>query len=395
MTAANATSAQTPAEIGRAKIHDLRSMLEKMAPQLQQALPKHMNADRLARIALTAVQRVPKLLDCTQRSFAGALMTAAQLGLEPDGVIGQAYLIPRANRRAGTDEVVLQVGYKGLLELSQRSGQIGSISVRVVRRGDEFTFSYGLDDTLTHRPGDENAEAEVTHVYAIVRTKDGGRYFELMTRGQIEAHRRRYSKDGREDSAWNTAWEWMAKKTVLIQALKLAPKSIELAHAVAVEEPQDLIETSHVGLLDLDGATPEPIENTTSDTETTQALAELGKSTAPRRGTKPPSQAPAVQPATTSAAPESPPAPAVTTTTHPAGPPPGMQTQRSHEDVEREIIQIIGRIDALMPRLGRDVAARVCKESGASLGARRYGLLQISEFQRLLGACETELERPR
>lgn len=251
-TTAPAPRAQSPAEIGKRKLSDLKSLFDSMAPQLQTALPKHMKADRLARIALTACHRTPGLLECTPKSFAAALMTAAQIGLEPDGVIGQAYLIPRKNN--GVKEVCLQVGYKGLVELAQRSGRIASISCRVVREGDDFAYSFGLDDELKHRPtGDP--EAPITHVYAVARTTDGGRYAEVMTTSQVEAHRRRFAKDSRADSAWNTSWDWMAKKTVLIQALKLAPKSVELAHAVAVDEEPETIVPADAAVLDL---SPEP-----------------------------------------------------------------------------------------------------------------------------------------
>lgn len=276
----------TPAEIGKRKLSDLKSLFDSMAPQLQTALPKHMKAERLARIALTACHRTPKLLECTPKSFMAALMTSAQLGLEPDAVVGQAYLIPRKNH--GVYEVCLQVGYKGLVELAQRSGRIASISARVVHEGDEFIYSYGLDDELWHRPtGDP--EAPITHVYAVVRTTDGGRYSEVMTTRQVEAHRRRYAKDSRDDSAWNTAWDWMAKKTVLIQALKLAPKSVELARAVEVDENPDSAVEAEVPALDLSVEEP--------------AAAPRGLAAITAR---------AATPSPTSAAPEQPAAPAAT-----------------------------------------------------------------------------------
>ena len=76
------------------RIDTVRQQLEKMMPQMKMALPAHLTPERLLRVTMTAVQNNPKLLDCDRKSFFAAIMTSAQLGLEPDGVMGQAYLIP-------------------------------------------------------------------------------------------------------------------------------------------------------------------------------------------------------------------------------------------------------------------------------------------------------------
>lgn len=96
-----------------------------------------------------------------------------------------------------------------MIDLARRSGQIASLSARVVREGDDFSFEFGLEEKLVHRPG-ENEDAPVTHVYAVARLKDGGTQFEVMTRKQIELVRAQ-SKAG-NNGLWVTHWEEMAKK---------------------------------------------------------------------------------------------------------------------------------------------------------------------------------------
>src|SRR6185312_11254025 len=116
----------------------------KIKAQLALALPKHVTADRLARIALTEVRKVPKLAQCDQTSFLGAIMQCAALGLEPGGALGHCYLIPFENRRAERTEVQFIIGYRGMLDLARRSGQIVSLTARAVRKGDEFSYRFGV-----------------------------------------------------------------------------------------------------------------------------------------------------------------------------------------------------------------------------------------------------------
>jgi len=108
----------------------IQDLLKRMEPQIRKALPKHLEPERLARIALTEIRKNPKLLECSRESLLGAVMTAAQLGLEP-GVLGHAYLIPYWNNKTKSYEVQFQIGYKGLLDLVRRSGYLHIRSLRV------------------------------------------------------------------------------------------------------------------------------------------------------------------------------------------------------------------------------------------------------------------------
>lgn len=240
----------------KSPINTLRDLLDKMRPQLGMALPKHVDVDRMVRICLTTVQRNPKLLDCTRDSLLGCIIQCAQLGLEPDGLLGHAYLIPfNVSRKINGNwrkqlECTLIVGYKGLLKLARQSGEIASISARVVRQKDTFEYEYGLVEKLVHVPTDEEDPGQVTHAYAIFRMKDGSHHFDVMTAREINRIRDgskgyQFDKDG---SPWTSDYDEMAKKTVLRRASKMSQASVEdkTARAIALDEradtgiPQDL-----------------------------------------------------------------------------------------------------------------------------------------------------------
>ncbi|EAU0670485.1 recombination protein RecT [Salmonella enterica] len=210
-----------------------------MKEQLAVALPRHMTAERMIRIATTEIRKVPALGDCDTMSFVSAIVQCSQLGLEPGGALGHAYLLPFGNKneKSGKKNVQLIIGYRGMIDLARRSGQIASLSARVVREGDDFSFEFGLEEKLVHRPG-ENEDAPVTHVYAVARLKDGGTQFEVMTRKQIELVRAQ-SKAG-NNGPWVTHWEEMAKKTAIRRLFKYLPVSIEIQRAVSMDEKETL-----------------------------------------------------------------------------------------------------------------------------------------------------------
>ena len=203
----------------------LAKQIEAMKPEIARALPKHLNPDRVARIAVTVMRRTPKLAECTPASFLGALMTCAQLGLEP-GPLGHAYLVPYGQ------EVTFIAGYRGLVDLARRSGQVQSVSARVVREPDDFDYEFGLEPKLHHKPA--GSTGAVTHVYAVIRYKDGGYDFDVMTVAEVEAVKAR--SKARNDGPWKTDYAEMAKKTVLRRLLKTAPMSVEYQQAVSNDE---------------------------------------------------------------------------------------------------------------------------------------------------------------
>lgn len=208
----------------------------KIKAQMALALPKHMTSDRLARIALTEIRKVPTLAKCDQTSFLGAIMQCAQLGLEPGGALGHAYLLPFENRKKGITEVQFIVGYRGMIDLARRSGQIVSLTARTVHENDEFSYQYGLSEDLKHVPATGERGA-LLYVYAVAKLKDGGVQFEVMSRSDIDKVRAQ-SKAGNY-GPWQTHYDEMAKKTVIRRLFKYLPVSIELATAVTMDEKAD------------------------------------------------------------------------------------------------------------------------------------------------------------
>jgi recombination protein RecT len=223
---------------------DIAALLNdpKVKAQIALALPKHVTADRLARVALTEVRKNPALARCDQTSFLGALMTCAQLGLEPGGPLGHAYLVPFENRKKGITEVQFIVGYRGMIELARRSGLLDSIEARPVYEGDKFEVTLGLYGNLRHTPDFDNPnrvqQDKLRFVYAVAKLKDGGVQFDVMSRREIEAVRAQ-SRAG-TSGPWVTHFEAMALKTVVRRLFKWLPMSIEVATAIEADERAEL-----------------------------------------------------------------------------------------------------------------------------------------------------------
>lgn len=212
----------------------MKAYITRMKGEIAKALPSVMTPERFTRIVTSAISTTPQLAQTTPQSFLGAMMTAAQLGLEPNTPLGQAYLLPYKNH--GRLECQFQLGYKGLIDLAYRSGQVTIIQAHEVRENDEFSYSFGLEPTLHHVPA-RSDRGQVVCYYAMFRTNDGGFGFEVMSREDVEAHARKYSKSyGGSFSPWSTNFDEMAKKTVLKKCLKYAPLKSDFVRAVAIDE---------------------------------------------------------------------------------------------------------------------------------------------------------------
>lgn len=218
----NATQQQPARRQSNGDEPSLAQLINRMKPEMSRALPKHMDPDRMARIALTVLKQTPKLGECNPQSFLGALMTAAQVGLEP-GPLGEAYLVPYGR------EVTFVPGYRGLVKLAWQSNQLSSIAAHVVHENDNFDFSYGLEPTLVHKPALRD-RGEVIAAYAVATFKHGGNAFEIMSVDDIDAIRRR--SRAANSGPWVTDWAQMARKTVLKRLSKWLPLSPEFADAL-------------------------------------------------------------------------------------------------------------------------------------------------------------------
>ncbi|WP_051201296.1 recombinase RecT [Acidaminococcus intestini] len=221
----------------------LKGLIKAMEPQIRAALPSVLTPERFTRMIFTALSTNPDLKECTPQSFLGAMMQAAQLGVEPNTPLGQAYLI-RYNRNVKDEkgnvskvpECQFQLGYKGFIDLAYRSEAVLDIAAHTIYSGDYFEFEYGFEPKLVHKPALTNRGTPVAY-YAVYHTKDGGGGFEVMSQEDVERHRDEFSKAAQKSfSPWQTNFEEMAKKTVLKKLLKYAPLKTEFVRAISTDE---------------------------------------------------------------------------------------------------------------------------------------------------------------
>lgn len=219
----------------------LAKELLRLQPEIAKALPSHLDPERMARIALTALRTTPKLNECTVQSFLGSVLTLAQLGLEPNTPMGHAYLIPR--KIDGLMECTTIIGYEGWLELMYRSGKVSLVYAHVVRNGspvlkpgrDLFDYDYGLDRTLVHKPLAPD-EVDFSHVYAVAILNNGQKAFVVLTKAQVEHAKKSAQGLDRKSSPWNQHTEAMWCKTAVQRLRKYTPRSTTVQQAAAFDE---------------------------------------------------------------------------------------------------------------------------------------------------------------
>lgn len=203
----------------------LRSQLTEMRPQFAAALPAQIPADRFMRTMATAVQLNPDLLECDRKSLLLAGLRAANDGLLPDGREG-AFVIFRDNK-AKVKRAQWMPMYQGLLKKVRNSGQLATITAEVVYERDSFDYQLGDEPRISHKPA-LGERGKPVAVYAIVRTKDGGVYREVMTVDQIERIRQVSRSGENEAGPWTQFWPEMARKTVIRRLYKFLPSSTDL-----------------------------------------------------------------------------------------------------------------------------------------------------------------------
>lgn len=249
------------------KLNTVRDLFTSCQKQIAAALPRHMTAERMARIAFSACQRQPKLMECTPQSLALSVINASELGCEP-GLNGEAYLVPYKT----TCQLI--IGYKGLMKLARNSGMVKSFQVAIVREGDKFEYERGSSRYLKHVENGDNGDAPITHVWAGAMV-EGEFEFEVMTIAQIEKIRKRSRASS--DGPWVTDYEEMCKKTVIRRFCKLLPQSPELARAVALDEHAEAGLPQTSDLVDLGTAEELEPTSTGAGAQIEQKLASKGK----------------------------------------------------------------------------------------------------------------------
>ena len=260
------------AEMKSTEKKTMQQYIKSMEGEIAKALPSVITPERFTRIVLSAISVNPKLGTCTPESFLGAMMTSAQLGLEVNTPLGQAYVLPYNNK--GVLEAQFQLGYKGLIDLAYRSGEVEVIQAHIVYENDEFECEYGLDPKLTHKPADKD-RGEPVKVYAVFKTKSGGFGFEVMSMDDVRKHAAKYSKAYNSGfSHWKTNFKEMAKKTVLKRVLKYAPLKSDFVKAAVQDEvikkniSEDMYSVPNETILDAE------YTDVTVDTETGEVIEE-------------------------------------------------------------------------------------------------------------------------
>ncbi len=229
-------------------------LLDQRKGEIAKMLPKTLNAERLLKVAQIAATTTPALLECEIPSLIGAIGQCAQMGLEPNTVLGHAYLVPfNTKRKVGGVEkwvksVQVIIGYKGLIDLARRSGQIVSIASHEVCKNDTFELTYGLDEKLNHTPSlDERGE--VLGFYAVAKLVGGGYAFEFMSRTQVDAIKDASQSKGKY-GPWKDNYVEMGRKTVIRRLAKYLPLSIEFQTAAALDGMAEAGKDQHAEAFD-------------------------------------------------------------------------------------------------------------------------------------------------
>ncbi len=216
----------------------LQQQVRSMEHQFALAAPKGVEARQIVRDILTAISQNPDLLKCDPQSVLGGAMTMAQLGLRV-GVLGHGWLLPFKDWKTQTYKAQLIIGYQGLIALAHRSGQIKSLSARVVHANDHFYVEYGVNENLVHRPA-AGDRGEVIGYYAVVKFLPDGHSFYYLTKAEAEVYRDRYAmakkRDGSVVGPWKSEFDAMAMKTCIRQLSKMMPKGTDLATALAADD---------------------------------------------------------------------------------------------------------------------------------------------------------------
>ncbi|OED40266.1 hypothetical protein ACH42_17295 [Endozoicomonas sp. (ex Bugula neritina AB1)] len=216
----------------------IKDLLRKNKNTISQALENTpLTPERLLSVCMTELRKTPKLRECTQTSLLGSIIQSAQLGLEPGSALGNCYLIPFWNNKAGSLECQFMVGYRGMLDLARRSGAIINIDARVVFAADDFDLLYGTETRIIHKPKLSGDRGGLIGVYAVAQLQGGGSQVEYMSVEQVFAIRD--TSKAKDYGPWKTHFEEMAKKTVIRRLFKYLPVSVEALTAVGLDERAD------------------------------------------------------------------------------------------------------------------------------------------------------------
>jgi recombination protein RecT len=267
-------------QIVRATPATLKDVFNKRKGSIAAVAAKHLNPDRLLRVMLGCTLRNPTLQQCTPESVINAVMQAAELGLEAGSALGEAYLVPyKNNNKGGIYECQMIPGYRGLIALARRSGEIANLYAVAVHEKDAFTVRRGLNPDIEHETFVGEDAGHLVAVYAVARFKDGAFQFEVMSKAEVDKIRSRSRASN--GGPWVTDYEEMAKKTVVKRLAKYLPLSIEFARAVSKDDYAESgqIDDDAIDVEDLSGHGDAPA----LDTPLQSTAAEIKEKLAPSK----------------------------------------------------------------------------------------------------------------
>jgi len=233
-------------------IDSLRALFDKATPAIAQVIPAHLTPERILRVTLACVSRTPLLLECTPQSILQGVMLASQLGLDPTGgTLGQGYLVPYRNNKTGKREAQFIPGYRGLIDLARRSGNVDSIHAHPVFQKDRFTYQLGSNPGIDHVPALTDDPGPLVAAYMVAFLKDSAiPQIEIMSREQIDAIRKR--SKAKDAGPWVTDFDEMARKTVVRRGAKYLPMSVEFATGLQLQDDAERGEPTDYSTLDIE-----------------------------------------------------------------------------------------------------------------------------------------------
>lgn len=256
------------------KVRQVTNLLANLKPSIVRALPRHMDPDRVLRIALTSIKKNPKLLECTADSLCACLLTCSQRGLAPDSSSQHAHLIPFKDRKSNITVCTLIFGYSGLMDLALRHPNVRSFHVpQVVYENDHAEFEYGLEPKLVHKPPSGPDRGKPVAYYAVAKLENGDTPFVWLW--YDDAVRVRDAIPHWQTGAWKDHFDAMALKTAVRRLCKWLPSSADLQDALAADgQVLNMDDVDPASMIDVPAVSapsrPESLEDLTPDAPTTE-----------------------------------------------------------------------------------------------------------------------------
>lgn len=267
-----AKTQQTALETKKAtsQIEIFHGNLKKYENDLKSLLSIHNIApEKFMTLTLNAVKRLPKLLECDPKTLFGAIMVSAELGLEPNTVMGYAHILPykRRYKEGGQWKEVLeaqyQTGYPGWLEIMYRNPKIESIDTGVIYENEQWTFDKGKREPFSHTPLSPSKRGkEWVAVFAIAWLKDAVKpKVIVLYKEEIEEFKKLSQGANSDYSPWNNTekdpQKWMPRKTAIKQLVKELPKTKEIEKVYHID---NIVETGGTVVLDEDTRTVQTLD---------------------------------------------------------------------------------------------------------------------------------------